>query len=107
VLVDAGVPLATGCEHLIVVDASAESRKVLAALPALRREQVVQERIKRLEGRPDIIKARFLDQLAQVLHIVASPAVLSALRAVLESGRVGARVAAETAERLRAPMVQP
>lgn len=107
VLVDAGVPLATGCEHLIVVDASAESRKVLAALPALRREQVVQERIKRLEGRPDIIKARFLDQLAQVLHIVASPAVLSALRAVLESGRVGARVAAETAARLRAPMVQP
>ncbi len=106
-LVDAGIPLAPGCEHLIVVDASAESRKVLAALPEPHREQLVQDRIKRLEGRPDILKARFLDQLAQLLDVIASPTVLTALRAMLESGRVGSRVTAETAARLRAGEVQP
>jgi hypothetical protein len=106
-LVDAGIPLAPGCERLIVVDASAESRKVLAALPEPHREQLVQDRIKRLEGRPDILKARFLDQLAQLLDVISSPTVLTALRAMLESGRVGSRVTAETAARLRAGEVQP
>ena len=79
-LVDAGEAIDPAWEPVVGFAPVAEARAVLAAIDGTRRQALVLERLARVATAEPVVRAQLLDAVAPVLDLVATPAVVGALR---------------------------